>query len=744
MKIKFLSLFLAAVMALTVLASCSSEPDLSALLPFNLEHKYSAEIEGVAMTIYVDCNVETTGDGSENAPFKTIPEAQAKIVEMKTSEAGLPDGGIRVLVASGSYEPFTVSAENSGDENCTIYYVSEDEFGAVITPSTSLSSSDFEALNAEEKARFDDSSLADKIVKVDLKKYGLTVNEWGDLYCQGVYNMGPFHEGTSGPDPSDVYFNGESMVLARYPNNGEWLLTGTILDAGTNTKMPNFSEIQDYGATFTIPDELAEKASKWDTLDDVWTYGFFLYNWADASNPLASVDHANKTLTLAHGTWYGIEANKMYYIFNVFEEMDVPGEYYIDRENGILYMYPLSDMETARITIGCSYTNPISGSGEYITVRGFFCGETRGNIVGLSNSNHITFENCSIKGSIGGGFWTSNMKNFTIQNCEIAHTGHHAILVNNKEYIKTFENCNVKIYNNYIHHYLEKDGTAGGGLQIQSPYSVISHNEICDATFIAISWDGPYNVIEYNEIYNVCNTSSDAGAINTGRLFTSYGTEIRYNYIHDIGNNIVPGVTCVGIYWDDGMSGQIAYGNIIENVKGFGFLVGGGRDNKIYNNIMINCTQNAVYYDNRVRDGQFGGEASWYGNIASRGATYTDIKDICSNEYWVNHFPELSKLIIDPNATDVEDPMGVWNPAGSVISKNVHYLTIENGWDPPFYLASAVQRFAEHGDNYVIEGLTDFPGYIQSEYRLKENSELKSLIPDFEIIPFDEIGRVIE
>ena len=29
-----------------------------------------------------------------------------------------------------------------------------------------------------------------------------------------------------------------------------------------------------------------------------------------------------------------------YYVFNIAEELDAPGEYYIDRENSVLYFYP--------------------------------------------------------------------------------------------------------------------------------------------------------------------------------------------------------------------------------------------------------------------------------------------------------------------------------------------------------------------------------------------------------------------
>ena len=55
------------------------------------------------MTIYVDVNAKEGGDGSESSPFKTIPEAQAKIRELKSGE-GFPAGGITVFVKDGEYQ----------------------------------------------------------------------------------------------------------------------------------------------------------------------------------------------------------------------------------------------------------------------------------------------------------------------------------------------------------------------------------------------------------------------------------------------------------------------------------------------------------------------------------------------------------------------------------------------------------------------------------------------------------------
>jgi hypothetical protein len=112
-----------------------------------------------------------------------------------------------------------------------------------------------------------------------------------------------------------------------------------------------------------------------------------------------------------------------------------------------------------------------------------------------------------------------------------------------------------------------------------------SHNEISNSPHQAISWSGPNHVIEYNEIYDVCFETADCSAMYAGRNFTSYGTVIRYNYIHDIGHGTVH---AHAIYWDDGLSGQTAYGNVIVNTSSHAFLIGGGRDNVVENNIIVN------------------------------------------------------------------------------------------------------------------------------------------------------------
>ena len=77
---KIISIALSSVFAVSMLASCSQRGTMEMKFVEEVQKKeYSSFVEGSALTLYVDGNVEASGDGSEDSPFKSIPEAQAKI-----------------------------------------------------------------------------------------------------------------------------------------------------------------------------------------------------------------------------------------------------------------------------------------------------------------------------------------------------------------------------------------------------------------------------------------------------------------------------------------------------------------------------------------------------------------------------------------------------------------------------------------------------------------------------------------
>ena len=711
--------------------------------------------------LYVDAAAAAGGDGSEAAPFTTITEARDAIRAFKAAY-GLTTP-ITVHVLSGDYrltEGLTLTEEDSGTADCPITYVSEEPHGAVLNGGLSLSASDFEPLNEEEKARLIDETAAEKVVKVDLTKYGLTADDWGKLYSIGTGNTGSKYDDGTGPAESEFFIDGQRMTLARYPNDS-FLKTVNVIEFGASheiysdnefnhrgdmTLVPEYYEERNPKAgSFTVDAETQERMSKWTSYEDLWLFGYFKWQWSDATTPIKNIDVENSIIELGQTVTYGLSEKAPYYFFNVYEEMDMPGEYYIDRENGILYVYPPEGYESAEIMMSCITDDLlVCENVSYLTFQGFSACATRGNGFIMTGHN-LTIDNCFIQ-NVRGGAINVTGTNITVQNCEITKTGTYGIYVTGGD-LETLTKSNNLVYNNYIHDWSEVVRTYQSAISLSGCGNTASHNEICNSSHQAIYWSGPYNTIEYNEVYNVCQETSDCGALYAGRNFTSYGCVIRYNYIHDIGSD---DVDAHAIYWDDGLSGQTAYGNIIVDITGRGFLVGGGRDNSVYNNVMMRCGKASIMTDNRLHEGEF--DDGWYGKMSER-PQFDDITGICQSDAWKEAFPELSNLTLD--TTDQDNPLLACNPVNNYIAKNVYYFARRvysaekdityNDSKPSggFYdFDEYMETVSDIRDNYIIKNYDDFSNDQNGDYTMKEDAQVKELIPDFEIIPFDEIGRV--
>ena len=254
---------------------------------------------------------------------------------------------------------------------------------------------------------------------------------------------------------------------------------------------------------------------------------------------------------------------------------------------------------------------------------------------------------------------------------------------------------------------------------------------------MAIRWSGPNHVMEYNEVYNVCYETSDCGAFYAGRNYTSYGCAIRYNYFHDIGSGTS---FAHAIYWDDGLSGQSAYGNLIVNTSCFGILIGGGRDNTIENNIIIDTLSHPISFDQRSRNEMLGGRdiAMTEGLISTR------------NEFWIKEFPIYGQII--PWTTefkgDLDEPLLSANPANCIIKNNISYTASDYsigvvagnlGYD----IARDVPKFILFENNPIfINDHSDIPGHHNEDYSFIKDAKALELCPEFKLLPVDEMGRV--
>ncbi len=742
---RILSAALATIITGTTLVSCS-QPNLENLLPFSEEEKvlnsYTSVIEGSALPLYVDANAETSGDGSESAPFKTIQDAQTKIRELKAGE-GLPAGGITVLVRDGEYkltESLIFTGDDSGTAESPITYVSESEFGAVLTGGVILSANDFEPISAEEKAKLVDDTAKEKVVKVDLTKYGIDPATIEDI----------------GSNARELFIDGTRATLARYPNTDflrtkDVIFVGDVHEAFTDINFDCRGDayyvegydpaIHNRGGIFTLADDVIARISKWSSYDNVYAPGYFKWSWSSSTPLVGNINIEESSVTLAHAVTYGVSKGAPFYFLNVYSELDMAGEFFIDKETGILYLYKPENFDTAEIMISDLHSNILTASGiSNLTFKGFSLCAASGSGMNIIDGKDIVIDNCKMYNLRGSGIDASGT-NITVQNNEVCNVGTFGISVAGGNQVELIPSGNL-IYNNYIHDYAVIQRTYQSAIEVFGCAATVSHNEIANAPHQAIGWSGPNHIIEYNEIYNVCFETADCGALYTGRNFLTYGSVIRYNYIHDIG---LGDVHAHAIYWDDGLSGQTAYGNIIVNTSSWGILAGGGRDNVIENNIIINPGREPISYDQRTSDAMNDPEA-WF----THNEEMADALVANRNDAWIKAFPIYGQIIPwhEGYEGDLNDPLLSGNPANNSIKNNITYFfkgdtNDPNSTSPRYKIDKDVIKFSNVENNFVISDyLADFPHWHNDDYTMKANAKALELCPDFEPLPFNEIGRI--
>ncbi|MBR5453012.1 MAG: right-handed parallel beta-helix repeat-containing protein [Clostridia bacterium] len=723
MNIRFLSFLLACLFCAGSLFACSGgNEQADGTTPSDTtapsESDKWPQVEGTV--IYVDASAEEGGDGSKDSPLRSIYEAQEKVRDLKSGT--LPEGGITVLFAAGEYsvtDTVNFTAEDSGTEDCPITYMSAEKHGAVFTGGITLDASDFTALDDEEKALLIDDTAKNKVLKLDLAKYGLTADDIGKIYPQGNDSRSGSYPGGVGVGSSELFIGGERMELSRYPNAS---LEDPYLRVGDN----------DNELVFNLKEVDLERIAKWDT-EDIWLVGFLEWAWSSGILPVESIDTTDAKVTLAHRNHYGLNDDGRLFFINVFAETDEAGEYYIDREKNLLYVYPTDDFNSTQIVLSRSDKNIISISdASYITFDGFGITATRADGI-MIRGDHVTVENCNIS-CIRGDAIDANGSNITIQNNEIGQIGDSAIIIYGGSLEKVIPSGNM-IYNNHIHHWNQLSKSHGYAVIINGCGTTLSHNEMHDAPHQAVIWHGPNHIMEYNEVYNVCTTTSDCGAFYSGRRLDCYGSTVRYNYIHDVGFG---SALAVGIYYDDGLGGQIAYGNIISNTSGHGMLIGSGRDNVIENNLIINWNPKCspISYDGRTR--------TFPTDVYEHAVDLAEfVVAMQAHQEWLDAFPGYGDIIpfTEGYDGDYEDPLLSTNPANNIVRNNMFFSTLK-GYYTPMEYAYAVFKFSTFENNLQFSDidLVQLPGYNEGDCTLAEDSEPYK--NGFVKIPLEEIGLV--
>ena len=282
-------------------------------------------------------------------------------------------------------------------------------------------------------------------------------------------------------------------------------------------------------------------------------------------------------------------AGNRFYVENLLEELDEPGEWCLDTETGTLYFWPPESPpfpESGGVTAPTiSRLLEFRGStGEpvrYITICGLTFTQTLalfpqpdifphnypnscGHAVYWEGAENCALENCFFD-QVGGDavrLQNYNAYNRIVDN-EIAYPGAQGICMAgfeqelpawaswedtdtfrelSRERPKSVRNL---ISGNHIHHCgeIEKRGSGIYLFGLNSIDNTISHNRIHDTShrgIMLVHGFGP-NIVEYNDLQHLSLEASDTGGINTLNWYVVEGDDelgrgniIRYNLVRDV------------------------------------------------------------------------------------------------------------------------------------------------------------------------------------------------------------------
>ncbi len=581
----------------------------------------------------------------------------------------------------------------------------------VISGAVELDVSELEPVtDAKTLARIPKSARG-KVAYMDLKKYNINMNR----------TEGFFHY---------LYLDNKEQILSRWPNK-DWATVKSVPD---NISF-EFSEIE---------------PTTWTTATDGYIMGFVQYDFFQSCSKITSVDAVNRTISLGGEAFRSSRAGARYCALNMLEIIDIPGEWFVDRENEILYYYPPYNMKGLRLEISA---NP-----------------------GMEMINIGTSKNMEIKGihfTKGGDRAiqaNGSISNIEIRNCEFTFmqndytiympsSSYDCIIDSNEMY-----NCsggfihiksgsiiglidgNCEITNNHVAasgYYFRNNhsmihSTKSGTARLGSMGLLIKNNVLQDNNYAsAINPTGQEIKIYNNEIFNHAKQIKDGGTIYFGFLNTALGNEVMYNYIHDLNKD---NFYC-GLYNDDGFAGCKWMYNIVSNSHE-AMIAGFGMNSTYAFNLAINNTQ-GMRITSRMT-----WEAS---NFGDNGILHQEVRDVIASSYgaeWLEKYPFMKGAVDRSPYFAPYDTIVYGNVSVNTGGKSFYSTTMDEvkkyyakKWE---YNGEVIDlstaNSTEEGNPHIDYSDDYFVDPKNQDYTVKLDSELAKLQPELLKINVKEIG----
>jgi hypothetical protein len=624
-----------------------------------------------------------------------------------------PGEPLTVWLEPGAYylaAPLRMAKPDSGTADAPVVWRARQPGTVTLSVGRQVQASQFTPVtDATVLARLD-SAARDHVVQLDLGALGLrNTKPYPNYFTNDTHLL-------------RVFCGGDLMPNARWPNGPQGYTTMQgVLDSG------DFRSNQSQGGTFRYRGDRPERWVAAVGGGGVWLRGFWRVPWVIEGLRVKEIDVAQKTITFAVSTANGIgskytplvngtragDGTENWYVLNLLEEIDEPGEWAIDFERNQLYFWPPTPVADGSVVIA----------------------DERRSVITFNNASHLVFRDLTLRHSLGSGVTLSDGEGVVLGGLRICDHGEHGVLLRGG-YGHSVHGCDIhdvglsgvdllagerktltpsrhRIVNNHIH----RIGlaapvaaiVAGYGPRAEVVGNQVLHNRIHDGPSAGVRFAGNDNEFAWNEVYRIGMDSSDLGAFYTNSGWTTQGNRLHHNFVHHNEN-------AQAFYLDDGDSGDSVYRNIVYKAQS-GAFVGGGHDNLFQHNVFI-ASERGIHVDARgtqrgyhPRDSRLGGDLN---SVPFRSPP------------WSERYPNLTQY----------PDMDTTIPSNIVFADN---LVVDCAVDirqsgPPAHFAGVTFGPLAHGTMDLFRDPAQF------DFGFADLARVRQLLPGFPEIPVERIG----
>lgn len=735
-----------------------------------------AEETAKGTEIYVAVDGNDQNIGTKDSPLASMKGARDYIRGLSAEQKA---DGVTVYFRGGEYrweDVVDFGEQDSGTKGAKIVYRNFPGEKPLMSGGYKVSGSAFQKVTDKNVLDRLPAVAKNNIRVVDIKKLGIDdkINEFGKMRMSYYLDINKPIRGM------EIFVGDTALEPARWPNKDKFNLSqyvsieSVVRDANDwDLANPKWAPGDAYPIV-KVNSNVIDHISKWKDINNVQITGPVGWEFGEATVGLADVNESTRELTFDYASEGGYAAKGRFYFLNVLDELDVPGEYYLDKDNKKMYVYfdPETDLNTADIHLSV-YDEPtmVNADGlSYVDFKGlqFKYSQCMGFL--MKNIDDVDFYNCEFSYFSGKAMdmrgteirptQTENknqaltIKNIDIKNCKFKNLGNGAIRIESGNWYTlessciSIENCEFRNLSRIKNAYSPGVYFSGGGVTIRN-------NTLEYAPGVLILFTAYDSTVEYNELSNGVRETSDMGMLYGANL-PFIGTRICYNYIHDTAEyvrkedlqknynfNGFKYPMRAGLYIDVSAEAATMDHNIIENIP-IGIYALGSYTTATNNIIIDSCQALKSGVNNRVASSGFENESStkYYYTIG--------LERDNPNEAWIEKHPECFEWKERANELLKNDPTQLRYPY-SVFSNNLitYNKLLTYCYDKQPQLTDAFPGIAaclNGGSTIENNEFTYFdPGFEDAKndnYKLKSDAEILKKIPGLADIDQKDMGSM--